>query len=87
MKNQYPLALTSRLLDQLIHAKVYTKINLCVAYNFMCIQEGDKWKIALCTHYGHFEYVMMPFDPTNAIAILQHLMNDVFHEYLEDFVV
>jgi hypothetical protein len=53
----------------------------------MCIQEGDEWKIALCTYYGHFEYVMMPFDPTNALAIFQHFMNDVFHEYLNDFVV
>ncbi len=55
IKNRYPLPLISRLLDQLIHAKVYTKINLCGAYNLMCIQEGDEWKIALCTHYGHFE--------------------------------
>jgi hypothetical protein len=29
----------------------------------------------------------MPFDPTNALAIFQHFMNDVFHEYLNDFVV
>jgi hypothetical protein len=34
-----------------------------------------------------FEYVMTPFDPTNTPIVFQHLMNDVFHEYLNDFVV
>jgi hypothetical protein len=87
INNQYPLSLISRLLDQFTHAKVYTMINLRGAYNLMRIQEGDEWKIALCIDYGHFEYVMMPFDPTNTPIVFQHLMNDVFHEHLNDFVV
>jgi hypothetical protein len=29
----------------------------------------------------------MPFGLINALAIFQHMMNDVFHEYLNDFVV
>jgi hypothetical protein len=37
IKNQYPLPLISRLLDQFIHAKVYTMINLHGAYNLMRI--------------------------------------------------
>jgi hypothetical protein len=39
------------------------------------------------THYGHFEYVFMPFGLTNVLVIFQHLMNNVFHEYLDDFMV
>jgi hypothetical protein len=39
------------------------------------------------TCYDHFEYVMMPFGLINALFIFQHLMNNVFHEYLDDFVV
>jgi hypothetical protein len=39
------------------------------------------------TCYGHFEYVVMPFGLTNAPIVFQHLMNNVFHEYLDDFVV
>jgi hypothetical protein len=31
--NWYPLPLVSRLLDQINHVKVYTKIDLCGAYN------------------------------------------------------
>ncbi len=29
----------------------------------------------------------MPFGFTNALTIFQHMMNYVFHEYLDDFVV
>jgi hypothetical protein len=29
----------------------------------------------------------MPFGLINALIVFQHLMNDVFHEYLDDFVV
>jgi hypothetical protein len=72
--------------DQVSCAKVYTKIDLCGAYNLVRIQESDKWNIAFRTCYGHFEFVM-PFCLSNAPPVFQHLMNDVFHEYLDDFVV
>ncbi len=39
------------------------------------------------TCYNHFEYVVMPFGLTNAPTIFQHLMNNVFCEYLDNFVV
>jgi hypothetical protein len=76
------------LLNWLSHAKMYTKIDLCEAYNLMHVRKGDKWKTTLWTHYGHFKYVVMPFDLRNAHVILQHLMNyEFFNEYLDDFVV
>jgi hypothetical protein len=87
IKNQYPLPLISRLLDQFSCAKMYTKIDLHGTYNLVCIQEGNEWKMMFKTHFGHFEYVMMPFGLTNTLAISQHLMNDVFCEYLDDSMV
>jgi hypothetical protein len=39
------------------------------------------------TYYGHFVYVVTCFGLTNAPTAFQHMMNDVFHEYLDDFVV
>lgn len=87
IKNQYPLSLFSWLLDRLGQAKIYTKIDLCGAYNLVCIKEGDKWKTAIRTRYEHFEYNVMPFGLTNIPAIFQHLMNDIFRDFLDDFVV
>ncbi len=87
IKNRYPLPLILGLLDQLSHAKMYTKIDLHGTYNLVHIREGDEWKMTFRTHYNHFEYVvMMPFVITNAPNVLQHMMNDVFHEYSWGFL-
>jgi len=53
----------------------------------MHIQKGEEWKTNFQTCYAHFKYVVMPFGLTNAHSIFQNLMNDVFHEYLDDFMV
>jgi len=87
IKNRYPLPLISGLLDQLNHAKVYTKIDLREAYNLVHIWKGGKWKTTFTTRYGRFEYVVMLFGLINAPIVFQHMMNDVFREYLDDFVV
>jgi len=86
-KNRYPLPLISGLLEQLGRARIFTKIDLRGAYNLVRIKEGDEWKTAFRTRYGHFEYNVMPFGLTNAPAVFQHMMNDIFREYLDDFVV
>ena len=87
IKNRYPLPLISRLLNQLGQTKIYTKIDLRGAYNLVRIKEGDEWKTAFRTRYGHFEYLLMPFGLTNAPTIFQHLMKDIFQEFLNNFVV
>ncbi len=87
IKNWYVLPLILRLLDQINSTKVYTKIDLRGAYNLVHIKKGDKWKTKFRTCYGHFKYFVMPFGLSNAPTIFQHPMNDVFCEYLDDFVV
>jgi hypothetical protein len=86
-KNRYPLPLISGLLDWLHTGKIFTKIDLCGAYNLLMIRLGDEWKIAFRTCYGHFEYTVMPFGLTNAPVVFQHLMNNIFGEYMDEFVV
>jgi hypothetical protein len=66
---------------------VYTKIDLRGPYKLVHIQEGDEWKMMFITCYDHFEYIVMPFGLTNAPTIFQHLLNDDFCEYLDDFMV
>ncbi|GKB68502.1 retrotransposon protein, putative, ty3-gypsy subclass [Tanacetum coccineum] len=39
------------------------------------------------TCYGHYEFHVMPFGLTNASAVFMDLMNRVFHEYLDRFVI
>ena len=49
VKNRYPLSLIGDLIDKLKSAKVYSKINLCGAYNLLRIKKGKEWKTAFRT--------------------------------------
>ena len=88
IRNRYPLPLILELLDRLRSARVFSKIDLRGAYNLVHIKPGDEtWKTAFRTRSGHFEYKVMPFGLTNAPAVFQHMMNHIFREYLDHFVV
>ncbi|SOV03415.1 uncharacterized protein UDID_18660 [Ustilago sp. UG-2017a] len=83
IRNRYPLPLIDELLDRLRKARFFTHIDLCGAYNLLCIAKGDEWKTAFRTRYGLFQYNVMPFGLTNAPASFQHLMNDTFKDMLD----
>ena len=87
IRNSYPLPLISELLDRVKGAKIFTKLDLKSAYNLVRIKEGDEFKTAFRTRYGHFEYLVMPFGLKNAPATFQHFINDVLSDYLDDFVI
>ena len=53
----------------------------------MKIRESDIPKRAFRTRYELYEYTVMSFGLTNAPAYFMYLMNKVFMEYLEKFVV
>lgn len=87
IKNRNPLPLILEMLDRLSTAKYYTTIDLRNAYYQVRIAEGDEWKTAFRTKYGLFEYLVMPFGLTNAPSTFQHLINHVFHDMLDKFVI
>jgi hypothetical protein len=85
IKNRYPLPLIQETLDRVGGAKIYTKLDLRGAYNLLRIKEGEEWKTAFGTRYGHFEFTVMPFGLTNAPATFQNFMNDLLRDFLDDF--
>lgn len=86
-KNKYPLPPINFLLEQLAGAKIYSKIDLRGAYHLLRIAAGHEWKTTFRCRYGSFEFLVMPFGLTNAPSAFQHLMNDIFREHLDQFVI
>ena len=78
IKNRYPLPRIDDLFDQLRGARVYLKIDLHTGYHQLRVREADIPRTAFRTRYGHFEFIVMPFRLTNALAAFMDLMHRVF---------
>ncbi|KAL0552145.1 hypothetical protein IC582_011242 [Cucumis melo] len=87
VKNRYPLPRIDDLFDQLQGATVFSKIDLRSGYHQLRIKDGDVPKTAFRSRYGHYEFIMMSFGLTNAPAVFMDLMNRVFREFLDTFVI
>jgi hypothetical protein len=87
IKNKYPLPRIEDLFDQLRGAIVFSKIDLRSGYHHLRIRPLDILKTAFITKYGLYEFTVMSFGLTNAPAFFMNLMNSVFMDYLDKFVV
>jgi hypothetical protein len=86
-KNRYPLPLISEAIDRLSGAKFYTKLDISNAYHGVRVAEGEEWKTAFHTRYGHYEYTVMPFGLANTPAVFQSYINATLRPYLDVFVI
>jgi hypothetical protein len=87
VKNKYMLPRIDDLFDQLRGACVFSKIDLQSGYHQVKIRECDIPKTAFILRYGMYEYTVMSFGLTNTLAYFMYLMNKVFMEYLDKFVM
>jgi hypothetical protein len=87
VKNKYPLPRIEDLFDQLRVASVFSKIDLRSGYHQLRIRPSDIPKTTFITKYGLYEFTVMSFGLTNAPAYFMYLMNSVFMDYLDKFIV
>jgi hypothetical protein len=87
IKNKYLLPRINDLFDQLQGACVFSKIDLRSGYHQLKVRECDILKTAFVSRYGLYEFTVMSFGLTNALAYFMYMMNNVFMEYLDKFVV
>src|SRR4051795_13344438 len=87
IQNKYPLPWINDLYDQLAGSQVFSKLDLRLGYHQIRVRDVDIPKTAFITRYGSYEYTVMSFGLTNAPATFSRLMNYIFMEYLDKFVV
>ena len=87
LKNRYPIPLMSKLKERLNRAKIFTKLDLKNGYYLIHMAKGDEPKTAFRMRVGSYEWKVMPFGLCNVSAIFQAMIDDLFHDMLNEGVV
>ncbi|GJY29602.1 putative reverse transcriptase domain-containing protein [Tanacetum coccineum] len=87
VKNRYLLPRIDDLFDQLQRSSVYSLIDVRSGYHQLRVHQEDIPKSAFKTRYGHYEFQVMLFGLTNALAVFIDFMNRVCKPYLDKFVI
>ena len=95
-KNVALIPLIPELIDKLLGARFFTKLDMRWGYNNIHIREGDEWKTAFKTPMGLYESLVMNFGLCNALATFQTFMDEQFKDliatghvvvYLDDILI
>ena len=85
VKNRYSLLLISETLNHLNRAKIFIKLNIISAFNWLWIKEEDEVLIVFHTWFELFEYLIMLFNLCNESVLFQKYINNTLHEHLNKF--
>ena len=87
VNNKYPLSRIDDLFNQFKDSNIFSKIDLRSGYHQVRIKHEDINKTTFRKRYGHYEFIVVPFGLTNALVVFMCLMNGVFRDYLDKFVI
>jgi hypothetical protein len=87
-KDRIPLPQIDELLDSLYGTQYFSTLDMYKGYHQVRVKERDIHKTAFRTHYGLFEYCVLPFGLCNAPTGFQAMMSRVLAPpYLGKFCV
>jgi hypothetical protein len=87
IRNSVAMPRADDLMDQMPGKKVFSSLDMVSAFHQVRIRPGDEHKTGFNTRLGHYEFLVTPFGMINSPATLQTLLNDIFREYIDDFIV
>jgi hypothetical protein len=84
VKGKYPVPVIDELLDELAGATWFTKLDLRSGFHQILLKTGEE---AFQTHFGQFEFRVMPFGLTGAPGTFMDAMNSTLAPFLRKFVL
>ena len=87
IKNKYFLSMINDQFGQLVGVRVFLNSYFRSGYYQLKIRQQHIFMTAFIIRYGLYEYTVMLFGLINVPVYFMNLMNKVFMEYLDKFVV
>lgn len=87
IKDKFSIPIIEVLLEELHGTQYFSNINLKASYHHIRVHENDINKSAFKTHFGHFEFLVMPFGYTDDPSTFRSLMNHIFKSFLRKYVL
>src|SRR5215212_10378170 len=87
IKNKYPIPRINDLFNQLNGTKVFSKIDLHSGYHQVRINPKDVEKTTFQMRYELYEFLVMPFELTNAPAMFMMVMNNALQPLIDKCMI
>ena len=82
-KDSYPIPCIDETLRTIAAAKYISKVDVIFAFHRIRVKDGDEWKTAFNTHFGLYEWLVIPFRLTGALATFQRYINWILRDELD----